>query len=96
LGMGVVLRVRDVMTDKPVTLLETATVKDAVSVMASRDIGSVLVVNDKGELVGIFTERDLVKKGHSEGARPIHYPAQGRHDLEPDYRGYGEPPRGGG
>jgi CBS domain-containing protein len=68
--LSVVLRVRDAMTDKPVTLPETATVKDAVSIMASKDIGSVLVVNDKGELVGIFTERDLVKRVIAKGLDP--------------------------
>jgi CBS domain-containing protein len=45
-----------------VTLPPTATVKQAIQVMLSHDIGAVLIVNDAGKLVGIFSERDLLTK----------------------------------
>ena len=43
----------------PVTLLETATVKDALSLMKENKIGGIPVVNDKRDLIGIVTNRDL-------------------------------------
>jgi CBS domain-containing protein len=45
-----------------VTLPPTATVKQAIQVMLAHDIGAVLVVDDAGKLVGIFSERDLLTK----------------------------------
>lgn len=42
------------------------TVLKALRVMASVSIGSVLVM-EEGRIVGIFTERDYVKKGELEG-----------------------------
>jgi CBS domain-containing protein len=45
-----------------VTLKPTATVKQAIDVMRSHDIGSVLIVDDAGKLLGIFSERDLLMK----------------------------------
>jgi CBS domain-containing protein len=45
-----------------VTLPVTASVSEAIRIMLDRDIGAVLVVNDKGELAGILSERDLLTK----------------------------------
>jgi CBS domain-containing protein len=47
---------------QPVTLLPTATVRDALQTMLARDIGALLVVDAAGKLVGIFSERDLLTK----------------------------------
>ncbi len=47
---------------RAVTLTAGATVKQAIEVMLSNDIGAVLVVDDAGRLVGIFSERDLLTK----------------------------------
>jgi CBS domain-containing protein len=43
-----------------------ATVYDALVLMAEKGVGA-LVVIDKGELVGIFTERDHARKVDLEG-----------------------------
>lgn len=54
-----------VSTLKPrpaITLPPTATVKQAIQTMMSHDIGSVLIVDDAGKLLGIFSERDLLTK----------------------------------
>jgi CBS domain-containing protein len=56
------LRVGEVMSREPVVLPPHATVYDAVKAMAERNIGSVLVVDDGGRLVGIVTERDITRK----------------------------------
>ncbi len=56
------IKVKDVMVkkDRLVTASPDESVKDAAIKMYSRGVGSVLIVeNDK--LLGIFTERDLVK-----------------------------------
>jgi CBS domain-containing protein len=44
----------------------TATVQDALKVMADANIGAVLVT-DGGRIVGIYTERDYLRKGELEG-----------------------------
>ncbi len=53
--------VRDIMTKSLVTAKPDTSVKHVVELMRERNVGSVLVVDESGKLVGIFTERDLVK-----------------------------------
>ncbi len=43
----------------PVTLPPSATVKQACCAMRDRRVGAVLVVDDRGHLLGIFTGRDV-------------------------------------
>lgn len=45
-----------------VTIRPEATVMDAVRLMNERHIGAVVVVDAAGHVVGIFTERDLLKR----------------------------------
>jgi CBS domain-containing protein len=56
-----VLKIRDRMSRDVVVIGPEDTVRDAVRAMSSNDIGCVVVERD-GKPVGIFTERDLVKK----------------------------------
>jgi len=44
-----------------VTAKPDETVVDAVKKMKEHNVGSVLIVDEHGRLLGIFTERDLVK-----------------------------------
>jgi CBS domain-containing protein len=44
------------------TLIETASVLDAARLMVKRKIGAVPITNEKGKVIGIFTERDLLKR----------------------------------
>jgi CBS domain-containing protein len=46
----------------PVTLPASATVRDAIQTMLTRNIGAVLIVDADGKLAGIFSERDLLTK----------------------------------
>ncbi len=46
----------------PVTILETATIAEAMRTMIDRSVGALLVVNDGKQLVGILTERDFLTK----------------------------------
>ncbi len=54
------MKVRDVMTRVVLTAPAGTTIAEAASLMAQRRVGSALVV-DGERLVGIFTERDIVK-----------------------------------
>ena len=54
------MSIQNWVTENPVTVEAGESLGAAVSVMADRHIGAVLVVRE-GKLVGIFTERDLVK-----------------------------------
>ena len=48
---------------------ESGTVQQAVELMADRNVGS-LVVTRSGEVAGLFTERDLIKRVVSQGRDP--------------------------
>jgi CBS domain-containing protein len=54
--------VRDRGTDKLYLLPASASVGDAVELMAEHEIGAVLVMTEDGLVGGIFTERDLLMR----------------------------------
>lgn len=64
--MKVTYAVKDIMAKKIVTVESTVNVGDAIKLMAERNIGSVVVTRD-GEMVGILTERDVLKKCYAPG-----------------------------
>ena len=51
----------DVMRSKPITILQDALAVDAVALMESRRINSVLVVDAQGHLIGALTSNDLMR-----------------------------------
>jgi CBS domain-containing protein len=52
-----------------------ATVYDALTLMADKDVGAVLVMDAQGRLVGILSERDYARKvalkGHTSREMPV-------------------------
>ena len=55
--------IRHVIRDRePYSMRETASVQEAAEFMASRNIGAVCIVDDSGKLLGVFSERDVVKR----------------------------------
>ncbi len=55
--------IRDVIRDRaPYSMKASATVQDAAEFMASRNVGAVCVVDEGGKLLGVFSERDVVKR----------------------------------
>jgi CBS domain-containing protein len=46
----------------PVVIGQSASIGQALTLMTAENVGAVLVVDDAGKLVGIFSERDLLKK----------------------------------
>jgi CBS domain-containing protein len=61
--------VRDLNPRPPVTLPIGAALADAVAAMEREDVSTVLVVNDGGQLCGIFSERDLLRRVPETDAR---------------------------
>ena len=61
--------IREVMTSDPHTVSTDATLQDAAREMKSDDIGAVLV-EDKGSVAGILTDRDIVVRAIAEGRDP--------------------------
>lgn len=53
--------VGDAMTMNPITISSNKTLRDAAKIMKTEHVGSLLVTEDK-QIVGIITERDIVKK----------------------------------
>ncbi len=60
---------RDIMTQKPVTLQSTDTVIAAARSMRDGNIGDVVVV-ENGQVQGILTDRDIVVRALAEGRDP--------------------------
>jgi len=56
----------------PLQLAPTATVSDGIHLMQERGEGCVFVVDDGEGLVGVVTERDLIKRVAAPGRDPAH------------------------
>lgn len=55
--------VRHVISNRePYSMKASATVQDAAEFMASRNVGAVCVVDDSGKLMGVFSERDVLRR----------------------------------
>lgn len=62
-------QVKELMTERPVTLDRDASLAEAARLMRDRGIGDVIVV-DGEDAEGIVTDRDIVIRGVAEGADP--------------------------
>ena len=52
-----------VLPPKPVvSIIETTLIREAIRLMLEHNIGAVLIVDERGKLLGIFSERDLLKR----------------------------------
>jgi len=60
-------RVRDYMTKAPRTVLPDMEIMRAVGLLVEQDLSGFPVVNDTGELLGILTERDIIRVGTQAG-----------------------------
>ena len=47
---------------QPITFKKTDTVAKAVKIMSDKNYGSVVIVDNKEKVIGICTERDILKK----------------------------------
>lgn len=55
------LKVSDIMTRNVVTINQNMPIEDAASLMVTRKIGGLPVVDDEGAIVGVITETDIFK-----------------------------------
>jgi len=55
------MRVRDFMINKPVVFARDTDLLDAVRVLVDRRIAAAPVVDERGNLVGLLTERDFLR-----------------------------------
>jgi CBS domain-containing protein len=63
-------RVSDVMTPMPTTVRASQTVAEAANNMRQIDVGSMIVVDDSGAVVGIVTDRDIAIRVVAQGLDP--------------------------
>jgi CBS domain-containing protein len=61
--------VREVMSSRPVTVEDSATIFDAARAMREANIGDVIVLKG-GSVYGIVTDRDIVVRAVAEGRDP--------------------------
>jgi CBS domain-containing protein len=62
--------VADVMTAEPRVISRTAPTVEVAKIMLEEDVGSVPVVDDDGNLVGIITDRDIALRVVAAGKDP--------------------------
>jgi signal-transduction protein with cAMP-binding, CBS, and nucleotidyltransferase domain len=62
-------RISKLIKDPLETLEDSISVQDAAAFMARRDLGSVLVSSD-GRVIGLFTEKDMIKRVIGPGNNP--------------------------
>ncbi len=58
-------KVKDILAVKGGSIISVgseATLYEALEVMADKNVGAVLVMDEKGKVAGIFSERDFVRK----------------------------------
>lgn len=71
------MRIADVLRrkgDKVVTIRSDDTVQHLLGLLAEHGIGAVVVSDDDGEVLGIASERDIVRQLHSRGSEVITAP----------------------
>ena len=61
------MRVSELMHTPAVTCTPTTTVSTVARLMADRSVGSVIVIDNVGEVAGIVTDRDITIRGVAEG-----------------------------
>jgi len=62
-------RIRKLVHGSADTLEDSLDVQTAAALMAEKDLGSVLVTHD-GDVIGLFTEKDLIKRVIGRGKDP--------------------------
>ena len=57
------MQAHDIMTAKIVTVGESTPLHDAARLMSEHDVSALPVVDDRGTLIGILSEADLIRRG---------------------------------
>lgn len=56
------MKVKDIMTKKVITIKHNQSIRDAVIILRKNKISGVPVVDDDGNVVGVFSESDILDK----------------------------------
>ncbi len=59
------LKVRDIMTTEVVSVKKETTIRELAEIFTKHRVGSVPVVDESGNLIGIVTESDLIEQDKS-------------------------------
>jgi CBS domain-containing protein len=68
-GLSRATQVRDVMVHEVVTIAPSATLAETAALMRDSNVG-ILPIVEKGTVVGVITDRDLVVRALADGADP--------------------------
>jgi CBS domain-containing protein len=63
-------KIREIMTEQPISLNGESTVQEAARTMRERNIGAVLITDGEQRLQGIVTDRDIVVRAIAQGKEP--------------------------
>lgn len=66
------MKVKDILQtkgSKVATTQSTTTIQEAVKILVTHKIGALLVLDGKGEIAGIVTERDIMRGCHEYGSK---------------------------
>jgi len=74
ISMKLDVLVKDVMKRNIKTIKDTDSVKKAATLMKKYNIGSVIVLDKKKNMVGILTKADIVYKFVAEGKKSVKSP----------------------
>lgn len=61
------MQVQDIMTSNPTCCGPDTSIQEAATLMAEKSVGSIPVLNDAGEPVGIVTDRDICYGAVAQG-----------------------------
>lgn len=64
------MKIRNIMTNPAIVANEHISVENAAKIMREHNIGSVPIVSDDGDIIGIVTDRDIVIRAIARGISP--------------------------
>lgn len=59
---------------QPVTLIETSNIAEALAILYQHNIGALIVTDNIGQVSGIVSERDIVRRLHDTGTDVLNHP----------------------
>ncbi len=56
------MKIKDIMRTPVITIVESATIREAVALLSQAAVSGLPVVNSDNDLVGVVTEHDIIKR----------------------------------
>ena len=70
-GVAAKMRVDEVMTKDLMTCSDSDSLSEAATMMREINVGSLPVVDDSGDIIGIITDRDITVRAVARGVDPV-------------------------